>query len=87
MGEAFGVLDHYQVKDGENDFAKALPVSPVVGLLLSSTHDWDKVKRRRSALDIFQCHYRGTTSKNGADFVHYVMPAFAPASHNGQSRA
>jgi hypothetical protein len=36
-----GALDHYQVKDGENDFAKALPVSPVVGLLLSSTQDWD----------------------------------------------
>jgi len=27
------------------------------------------------------------TSKNGADFVHYVMQAQAPASHNGQSRA
>jgi hypothetical protein len=27
------------------------------------------------------------TSKNGADFVHFVMPAQAPASQNGQSRA
>jgi hypothetical protein len=27
------------------------------------------------------------TSKNGADFVHFVMPALAPASQNGQSRA
>jgi len=26
------------------------------------------------------------TSKNGADFVHFVMPALAPASQNGQSR-
>jgi hypothetical protein len=27
------------------------------------------------------------TSKNGADFVHFVMQALAPASQNGQSRA
>jgi hypothetical protein len=27
------------------------------------------------------------TSKNGADFGHFVMPAQAPASQNGQSRA
>jgi hypothetical protein len=27
------------------------------------------------------------TSKNGADFVHFVTPAQAPASQNGQSRA
>jgi hypothetical protein len=26
------------------------------------------------------------TSKNGADFVHVVMPALAPASQHGQSR-
>jgi hypothetical protein len=26
------------------------------------------------------------TSENGADFVHYVTPAQAPASHNEQSR-
>jgi hypothetical protein len=29
-----GALDQYQVKDGENEFAKALPVSPLDGLLL-----------------------------------------------------
>jgi hypothetical protein len=27
------------------------------------------------------------TSKNAADFVHFVMPVHAPASQNGQSRA
>jgi hypothetical protein len=27
------------------------------------------------------------TSKNGADFVHFATPAFAPASQNVQSRA
>jgi hypothetical protein len=27
------------------------------------------------------------TSKNDADFVHFVTPALAPASRNGQSRA
>jgi hypothetical protein len=27
------------------------------------------------------------TSKNGADFAHFVMPAFAPALQNAQSRA
>jgi len=27
------------------------------------------------------------TSINGADFVHFVMQALAPASQNGQSRA
>src|SRR5882672_11828985 len=42
--------------------------------------------RRCSAPDIFQRHYRVMTSKNGADFVHFVMPAQAPASQNGQSR-
>ncbi|HZF39722.1 MAG TPA: hypothetical protein VE715_12925, partial [Blastocatellia bacterium] len=41
---------------------------------------------RSSAPDIFQCRYRVMTSKNGADFVHFVMPAQAPASQNGQSR-
>src|SRR5262245_57478596 len=29
---------------------------------------------------------RCMTSKNGADFVRYVTPAQAPASHSGQSR-
>src|SRR5882672_3875793 len=43
--------------------------------------------RRSSAPDIFQWRYRVMTSKNGADFVHFVMPALAPASQNGQSRA
>jgi hypothetical protein len=43
--------------------------------------------RRCSAPDIFQYRYRVMTSKNGADFVHFVMPAQAPASQNGQSRA
>src|SRR5882672_2386560 len=43
--------------------------------------------RRSSAPDIFQWRYRVMTSKNGADFIHFVMPALAPASQNGQSRA
>jgi len=43
--------------------------------------------RRCSTLDIFQHRYRVMTSKNDADFVHFVMPAQAPASQNGQSRA
>jgi len=38
-------------------------------------------------LIVFQCRYRVKTSKNGADFVHFVMPAQAPASQNGRSRA
>src|SRR5215470_8854957 len=46
-----------------------------------------QVKRRRSALDIFQRYYRVMTSKNGADFVQFVMQAQAPASQIGQSRA
>jgi hypothetical protein len=41
---------------------------------------------RCSAPDIFQYRYLVMTSKNGADFVHFVMPALAPASQNGQSR-
>jgi len=36
---------------------------------------------------IFGLVNRVMTSKNGADFVHFVMPAQAPASQNGQSRA
>src|SRR5262245_8165760 len=43
--------------------------------------------RRCSSPDIFQCRYRVMTSKNGADYVNFVMPAIAPASQNGQSRA
>src|SRR5215510_6653756 len=45
------------------------------------------IMRRCSAPDIFQCRYRVMTSKNGADFVHFVTPAQAPTSQNGQSRA
>jgi hypothetical protein len=39
------------------------------------------------ALDVFQRHNLVMTSKNAADFVHFVMPEQAPASQNGQSRA
>jgi len=38
-------------------------------------------------IDIFQRHYRVMTSKNGADVVHLVAPAQAPASQDGQRRA
>jgi hypothetical protein len=38
-------------------------------------------------LIFFNVITRVMTAKNGADFVHFVTPAQAPASQNGQSRA
>jgi hypothetical protein len=44
-------------------------------------------RKDRKALEVFQRHYLVMTSKNAADFVHFVMPEQAPASQNGQNRA